>query len=480
MPKKTRRILFWLIVGLFIIASGFLLVYSFGYRINWQTLEIRQTGGLYLKTSPKVTDIFLDTKKIDQKGGLLSSGIFVQNLFPRSYQLEISKDGYFSWTKQVKIAPTLVDNFTHIILLSRSPLKESIYSATSTEEITDFLPLGNQKETILELRLKNKLGWFGVLEIFDKGNATTTEIFRKKINRDEKPDLLTGLVADGADANQIIFSNYDRASSQTIFYLWSRLTPEEPINLTQIVAKYNLTKVKKIAFHPFEDNKFIVETAKKIAILDLNKNEASYLSAENPLDFAVSGGNLFWIDKDGGIYSYNFILKSTSPWTIIEDEKLQVKDWLVSANSDNIAVLLAAGKLILVQAGQPPKILSNAAQSFVFSFDNKKLAYSDKSGQIKIYFLEDLTQDITKKAGDEVVLADASDNLVSQLIWHKDSCHLIATIGEEIVFSEIDDRDRLNVFKYQFGPGHYFLGSDGVIFRATASFLEKINLAISE
>jgi hypothetical protein len=36
------------------------------------------------------------------------------------------------------------------------------------------------------------------------------------------------------------------------------------------------------------------------------------------------------------------------------------------------------------------------------------------------------------------------------------------------------------VFKYQFGPGHYFLEGDGVIFRATASFLEKINLAISE
>lgn len=460
------------------------MIYSFGYRINWQTLEIRQTGGLYLKTSPKITDIFLDAKKTDQKGGLLSSGIFVQNLFPRSYQLEISKDGYFPWMKQVKIAPTLVDSFTHIILLPRSPLKETVYSATSTEEITeeitDFLSLGSQKETILEIREKNKLGWFGVLEIFNKENATTTEIFRKKINRDENPDLLRGLVTDGPDANQIIFSNYDRVSSQTVFYLWSRLAPEEPINFTQIVAKYNLTKVKKIIFHPFEDNKFIVETAKKIAILDLNRNELSYLSAENPLDFAVSGGNLFWIDKDGGVYSYNFILKSTSPWAIIEDEKLQLKDWLVSVNSHNVAVLLAVGKLILVQAGQPPKILSKAAQNFAFSFDNKKLVYSDASGQVKIYFLEDLTQDITKKSGDEVVLADASGSSVSQLIWHKDSCHLIVKSGEEIVFSEIDDRDRLNVFKYQFGPGHYFLEGDGVIFRATASFLEKINLAISE
>jgi len=292
--------------------------------------------------------------------------------------------------------------------------------------------------------------------------------------------LLKGLATDGPDANQIIFSNYDRASSQTVFYLWNRLAPAAPTNFTQIVAKYNLTKVKKIIFHPFEDNKFIVETAKKIAILDLNRNEVSYLSAENPLDFAVSGGNLFWIDKDGGVYSYNFILKSTSPWAIIEDEKLQLKDWLVSTNSHNVAVLLAVGKLILVQTGQPPKILSDAAQNFAFSLDNKKLAYSDASGQVKIYFLEDLTQDITKKSGDEVVLADASDNSVSQLIWHKDSCHLIVKSGEEIVFSEIDDRDRLNVFKYQFGPGHYFLEDDGVIFRATASLLEKINLAISE
>lgn len=472
--------MFWSIVGLFIIAGAWLLVYSFGYRVDWKTLQIGQTGGLYLKTSPKITDVFLDGENTNKKSGLLSTGIFVQNLFPRTYQLKISKEGYFDWSKKVKIEPSLVNNFSHVVLLPQSPLKGNVYSATSTMEITDFFPLENKEETLLEMKIKSKSGWFGSLSLFNQKNATTTEIFRKKITSSENPDLLSGFVLDGPNPNQIIFSDYDRASGQTIFYLWDRLEPEQTTNLNQTASAYNLTRIRKIVFYPFEDNKYIIETNKNIAILDLNREEKAFLSAENPLDFVVNGGNLFWIDKEGGVYSYNFILKSTSPLAIIESEKIEIDNWAVSINSSNIAVLMKNNELLLIRSGQPVKTISSAAQNFSFSPDNKKLAYGETNGQLKIYFLEDFNQDINKKSGEEVVLENLTVNASTQIFWYKDSYHLIIQSGEEIMFAEIDDRDKFNVFKYQLGSGRYILNGEGVVFRSSGALLEKINLIISE
>lgn len=472
--------MFWSIVGFFVVAGAWLLVYSFGYRVDWQTLQISQTGGLYIKTSPKITDVFLDGENTNKKSGLLSTGIFIQNLFPRIYQLKIAKEGYFDWSKKVQIEPSLVNNFSHVILLPQSPLRENLYEVTSTVEITDFFPLENKEEILLETKIKNKSGWFGAFSLFNNKNSTTTEIFRKKITSTENPDLLSGFVLDDSNPNQIIFSDYNRSSGQTIFYLWDRLDPDQTVNLSQAASAYNLTKIRKIVFYPFEDNKYIIETSKNIAVLDLNRKEKSFLAAENPIDFIISGGNLFWLDKDGGVYSYNFILKSTSPLAIIESEKIEIADWAVSVNSSNIAILMKNNELLLVRSGQPIKVISLAAQNFSFSPDNKKLAYQEVNGQVKIYFLEDFNQDVNKKLGEEVALNNLIVDAPAQILWFKDSYHLIVQNGEKIMFAEIDDRDKFNIFQYQFGSGRYILNGEGVIFRSLGSLLEKINLIISE
>jgi hypothetical protein len=373
-----------------------------------------------------------------------------------------------------------VNNFSHVILLPQSPLRANLYEATSTVEITDFFPLENKEEILLETKIKNKSGWFGAFSLFNNKNSTTTEIFRKKITSTENPDLLSGFVLDDSNPNQIIFSDYNRSSGQTIFYLWDRLDPDQTVNLSQAASAYNLTKIRKIVFYPFEDNKYIIETSKNIAVLDLNRKEKSFLAAENPIDFIISGGNLFWLDKDGGVYSYNFILKSTSPLAIIESEKIEIADWAVSVNSSNIAILIKNNELLLIRSGQPIKVISLAAQNFSFSPDNKKLAYQEVNGQVKIYFLEDFNQDVNKKLGEEVALNDLIVDAPAQILWFKDSYHLIVQNGEKIMFAEIDDRDKFNIFQYQFGSGRYILNGEGVVFRSLGSLLEKINLIISE
>jgi len=479
MSKRFRRILFWIIVGCFLVAGFVVLIYSFGYRLDSETLKFVKTGGLYLKTSPKVADVFLDGEKINKSSGLLTSGIFIQNLIPKNYQLKISKADYFEWQKKIKIEPTLVNSFSHIVLLPKSPFKEKIYLATSTEEIMNFLPLENSDELLSETREKNRLGWFDILKIVNKKEGTATEIFKRKIASAENLDLLNKLIFEDNKPSRLIIPFYDKVSAQTTFYLWDRLEPAKLANLSQVFSQYLAAKIKKIIFHPFEESKFFVETTKKIVIFDSDRGEISYLPANNPLDFVLSGGNLFWVEKDGSVYSYNLILKSISPLAIIEEKNLEIGRLVVSSNSEYTAVLLKGGKLFLIQGGQPPKILSEKAEAFVFSFDNKKVAYLE-NGRLKIYFLEDLIQDITKKAGEEVVIEDFGSETATNFSWYKDSFHLIIQTGEKTFFAEIDDRDKINTFDYQFGSGRYLFGKEGIVFRLAPSFIERINLVIGE
>jgi len=103
-----------------------------------------------------------------------------------------------------------------------------------------------------------------------------------------------------------------------------------------------------------------------------------------------------------------------------------------------------------------------------------------ENGRLKIYFLEDLIQDITKKAGEEVILEELGLDSASNFSWYKNSFHLMIQTGEKTFFAEIDDRDKINVFNYQFGSGRYLFGKEGIVFRLAPSFIERINLIIGE
>lgn len=477
--RKIRRILFWVCVGLFLIVGSFLVVYSYGYRLNFDTWQFTQTGGLYVRTSPKMADIYLGDKPLDQKASLLSSGVLAKSIIPKTYQLTISKDGYFDWTKKIKIEAAMVNNFTHVVLLPKISLKDDFFAATSTSAIIAFKPITNGEEMILETRDKNKDGLYHSLSIFNKSKGTLLGVFQRKTTQNDGLNWMPNLVIDGDDANRIMISSLDKSSGRTTLYLWDRSEPDNISNFSQVLANYFSTKIIKVAFHPFEANKFLVQTSTKLAILDLDKKEVVNLPANNPTDFLVNGDDIFWIDKDASIFSYNLIFNNVSPIAVLDNPKGVISAWSISSNSKYTGVLFNNNQLVVVQAGQQPAIISYAATNFSFSLDNKKLAYSEKDGTIKVYFLEDLVQDIIKKASDKILIGNFGNGL-DKFIWYKDSFHLLIKSGGKISFAEIDDRDKVNIFDFSFDAGNYWLDRSGLVFRLASPVIERINLAIGE
>lgn len=76
-----------------------LLLYSQGYRFDFEKRKIVQTGGLFIKTLPKQAEVYINGKFI-KKTDLIFGSLFVQNLLPKKYEIEIKKEGFFSWKKK--------------------------------------------------------------------------------------------------------------------------------------------------------------------------------------------------------------------------------------------------------------------------------------------------------------------------------------------------------------------------------------------
>lgn len=115
MTRRMRRILLYSITLFFIIAAPGALFYAWGYTFDWQNKKPVLTGGLYLQSIPKKAGIYLDEEKEDDTPS------FIKRLIPREYEIRVSKQGYHSWKKILKVESKLVTEAKNIFLTPLVP-----------------------------------------------------------------------------------------------------------------------------------------------------------------------------------------------------------------------------------------------------------------------------------------------------------------------------------------------------------------------
>ncbi|MFH1780535.1 MAG: hypothetical protein ABH841_00780 [Candidatus Nealsonbacteria bacterium] len=136
MIKKTRTILFASCVFLFALTASIIVLYSQGYRFDFETLKIVQTGGLYFKVAPRSAQVHINGKLKDTTSIFTNSSL-VKNLTPKIYAIEISKDGYYSWQKTLEVKEKQVTEAKNIILIPKVPeFTKLIATQTEIKNIT--------------------------------------------------------------------------------------------------------------------------------------------------------------------------------------------------------------------------------------------------------------------------------------------------------------------------------------------------------
>ena len=115
MERKTRLLIFGACLLLFLIVTPYTLLYSLGYRVDFEKWKILATGGIYVKALPQSVNVILDSK-ISAKTSIFSNSAFLQDLLPKKYNLLVWKEGYGDYKKTLEVKEKEVTKLESIIL----------------------------------------------------------------------------------------------------------------------------------------------------------------------------------------------------------------------------------------------------------------------------------------------------------------------------------------------------------------------------
>lgn len=231
MPIWIRRIIFWTFVAIFFITAPLLVLYTAGYRYSFSTGIVTRTGVLSITTSPRSAEIYLD----DQYAGAKTPEV-LKRILPGTYNIELRKDGYHSWTGEVEIksgqteqlqniqlfldseAQLLFDKETTII--SVNPQGDIIAYATyegGWEEIWLYSPEQNS-HTLVNQQIANnqknlELAWSAqgtYLSAFDADDGTV-KIYKKDATlvTINNTDPVISLIWNPSIDNSVAFTTQD-------------------------------------------------------------------------------------------------------------------------------------------------------------------------------------------------------------------------------------------------------------------------------
>lgn len=150
-----RGIMFFLIISFFVI-SPLIILYTAGYRYDFNKHEIKQTGVISIDVKPREVNVYLNGVQIQKR-----IPIRLTNRAPGAYHLKIESPGYKTWEKDVTVESKQTSYIRQVTLFKDSSptelLKENMENVVDLKISADglYVLILEQKDAIYEINLFN-------------------------------------------------------------------------------------------------------------------------------------------------------------------------------------------------------------------------------------------------------------------------------------------------------------------------------------
>lgn len=443
MTKKTRVILFYSLMLLFFLVTPAIVFYSQGYRFDFDSKKITQTGAFYFKVLPKNAEVYLDGK-LRKKTDFFFGAIFIKNLLPKKYEVEIKKNGFQSWKKVLEIKEKQVIEAKNIILFPENPS-----FVVLTKETKDIFFSPDEKKIILKTEITQTTGekknW--ALKLFDLGRNVKSSLIEEKDISKKGVDFLD--LKYSSDSKKILIK-VGLNEQLKYFLLDLEKTADNLISLDFLGSNiehlsFNSRDPQKIFF---TQQTYVTSSQEKIFqislfVADYNKKTSSQEILKDLITYGISKENIFWLSKDGYLFKSDFFGKN--------QEKLNNEPILLRNETEyrlfvELPVILLKEGEALYFFNQDLKNftkISDSVNNFSLTQDSKKMVYFNNY-EIFILFFEKIYEQLQKEAGGKLFLTRFSEK-IGDVFWLNNN-YLIFNVGDKIKISEIDDRDKINIF----------------------------------
>jgi len=484
MHKRFRTILFASLATLFLITAPVTVLYYMGWRFDWTTKTITQTGIFYFKVSPRESKIYID-HEFKKKTGFFFNSALIENLTPKKYFVGIEKQGFHKWEKLLEIKKRQVTEIKNITLIPENPS-----FTIMSEKVEDFYPLPDNKKIILkeiyyvaentnstglrkwslklfdlEKNLKSKLidedDIIAQIEKLDKNpleiknthsenSSLQTELINLTISNDSKRILIqVKEINIKTENNESKYFTLDLDKAPDSLTLIPLLRKEEDIK-EEDMKKEN-RETEGVYFSSENLGKFLIlssydaenkDKIKELRELDIENNETPPSVLNDMVHISIIGNDIYYIDKSGFVFKNNFSFN--------REEKLNFKPFYLNPKSEyeiyerNSNIFLRENN-ILYLFDQDKKVFEEffeSVQNLKFAIDSKKMVYYDDY-ETSVFFLEKIYDQPERDKYENVFLARFPEK-INNVFWYTDH-YLLIFVEDIIKIVEIDDRDKVNI-----------------------------------
>lgn len=490
MHKKFRTILFALLATLFLITAPTTILYYMGWRFDWTTRTITQTGMFYFKVSPRESKIYID-HEFKKKTGFFFNSALIEDLTPKKYFVEIVKQGFHKWEKSLEIEKRQVTEIKNVTLIPENPNLTIV-----SEKIEDFYALPNNKEIILkeiyyiaentenlehleESILFDDNPSIGLkkwsLKLFDLGKNLKSKLIdeddiidqMKKLDKNnyayKKNDNLQIELSDlifSSDSKRILIEikqiNAEIENNESQYFTLDLDNTPDSLKLIPLPSKKeNIEEenieIENVYFSQENSKKFLVSLSynkenenktKELQEIDISDKEIFSYVLEDMVYISVIGRNVYYIDKSGFVFKDNLSFDRKEklnfrPFYLTPKSKYEIyeRNSNIFLRENNTLHFLDRDKKVFENFFEPIRDLK-------FSGDSKKMVYYNDY-EVRILFLERIYGQPERDKYENISLVNFSEE-IKDLFWYTDH-YLLLSFKDIIKIAEIDDRDKVNI-----------------------------------
>lgn len=407
MTLKTRRLLFYTLAALFIIIGTTAVFYSSGWRFDLETFQINRLGALFFEVTPSDATITIDKANFKFEPGFLKSGTLIANLFPKTYTVTISKEGYQTWTKELEVLPSLVTEAPPVVLLPEN----QNFASPIANNVKDF--------------------WVGpkyVTYVANNGKLLLNN--NELIGRE--------IIAWSESGDSVL------TKSETSFFLTNVNRPYSALNISLVFNNLQgtINKIDKIQFAPNEENRFIIATSKGLYALDTQKIKLETIFGNAIYDFDARGSEVVF-SAENSVIIHSLALGTQE--SLLQNEiPGQMKKITIAPSGYFVAMIDQNDSAYLFdRKSMRLKLLWTKINKLIFSPDGKKILLVSENKELIVHPV--LEEKIPKQGSTEKParfnIGSVDENTIS---WHENSNYLFIKYPSSLYLLEANNLPPIN------------------------------------
>ncbi|MBI2642316.1 MAG: PEGA domain-containing protein [Candidatus Wildermuthbacteria bacterium] len=280
MTKRQRTLLFLFAAFLFLLATPSVILYSQGWRVDWDEKTVTHTGGIYLRAVPSRASIYLDGEFVKRTDLFFDSSL-ITNLLPGYYDVRIEKEGYIPWAKTLPVEKAQVAEAKYVVLFPENLQFQTLFQNVMLASMSpDTSLFAFQKEL-------NEAAW--ELTSFDIANNQERVLFESPAGSQLKG------VQWAPDSDTLVLEFLQGSKEQQI-----RLNTRgnEATRETELPQEVELQTDEPTGISSPDKRKLLILNDNTIALYDRNTKEQVVLGT-----FKNEPKNLIWLDNDHVFFS---------------------------------------------------------------------------------------------------------------------------------------------------------------------------------